>query len=149
MYRHLLVPTDGSPLASRAVKTAAQLALSLKSAMSVVHVVPPWGPPLYGDPLGYLPPVFDPEEFKMHVERSGQRVLATAVRRAEALGVSCSAVLCTHENPWEGILKTARSKRCDLIVMASHGRRGLAGVLLGSETARVLTHSRIPVLVCK
>lgn len=149
MYRHLLVPTDGSALSLRAVKTAARMAISLGSKISVVHVVPPWAPPVYGDPLGYLPLVSDPKEFKASVERSAQRVLAAAVRRAESFGVSCGAVLCTHEHPWEGILKTARSRRCDLIVMASHGRRGLAGVLLGSETARLLTHSRIPVLVCK
>ena len=149
MYRHLLVPTDGSALSLRAVKTGARLAISLGARVSVVHVVPPWIPPVYGDPLGYLPMASDPQEFKANVERSAQRVLAAAVRRVESLGVSCGSVLCTHEHPWEGILKTARSRRCDLIVMASHGRRGLAGVLLGSETARLLTHSRVPVLVCK
>ena len=149
MYRHLLVPTDGSRLSLRAVKTATRLAISLGSRISVVHVVPPWVPPLYGDPLSYLPIVSDPAEFKENAERSAQRVLATAARRVESLGVSCASVVCTHEHPWEGILKTARSRRCDLIVMASHGRRGLAGVLLGSEAARLLTHSRLPVLVCK
>lgn len=149
MYRHLLVPTDGSALSLKAVKTAARLAQSLGARVSIVHVMPPWIPPVYGDPLGYLPVVSDPEEFKANIERSAQRVLDAAVRRIESLGVSCGSVLCTHEHPWEGILKTARSRRCDLVVMASHGRRGLAGVLLGSETARVLTHSRVPVLVCK
>jgi len=149
MYRHLLVPTDGSRLSLRAVKTAALLAVSLGARLSVVHVVPPWSPPVYGDPLGYFPVTSDPQEFKANVERSAQRVLAAAVRKVESLGTSCGATLCTHAQPWEGILQTARRRRCDLIVMASHGRRGLAGVLLGSETARLLTHSRVPVLVCK
>jgi nucleotide-binding universal stress UspA family protein len=68
---------------------------------------------------------------------------------AEAAGVPCRTLSTTNEHPWRGIIRAAETKRCDVIVMASHGRRGLAGLLLGSETNKVLTHSKIPVLVCR
>ncbi len=73
-------------------------------------------------------------------------MVSAEARRA---GVACATVSPVADQPWEGILKAARGKRCDLIVMASHGRRGIAGLLLGSETTKVLTHSKIPVLVCR
>lgn len=149
MYKHLLVATDGSSLSLRAVKTAAGLAQALSARLSIVHIVPPWAPPLYGDPMGYVPVMTDPLEYKTRVERNAERVLTAAARRAASMGVTAEVTHCEHVHPWEGILKTARSRRCDLIVMASHGRRGLAGVLLGSETSRLLTHARIPVLVCR
>lgn len=149
MYKHILVPSDGSKLSLKAVKTAARLAQTLGARMTVVHVMPPYMPPVYGDPIGYAPIVIDPKEYKATAERNAKRVLADAARAAQALGVNCAQLMVTEEHPWQAILKTARSRKCDVIVMSSHGRRGLAGLLLGSETTKVLTHSKLPVLVCR
>ncbi len=149
MYKHLLVSTDGSKLSLKAVKTASRLAKELNAHLTAVHVVPPYMPPLYGDPIGYVPVVIDPKEYKASVTRSAKRILAEAVGVAEALGVTCAQVIATDEHPWQAVLKTARSRKCDAIVMASHGRRGLSGLLLGSETIKILTHSKLPVLVCR
>lgn len=149
MYKHVLVPTDGSKLSAKAIKTGARLAGALGAKLTLVHVVAPYMPPLYGDPIGYAPMVLDPKEYKTNVERNAKRVLAEGARAAAALGLTCAEVMATDEHPWEAILRTARGKKCDVIVMASHGRRGLAGVLLGSETTKLLTHSSIPVLVCR
>ena len=80
---------------------------------------------------------------------AGRGLLVRRLAGEAAAGVQASATVSSARSPWEGILKAARSKHCDLVVMASHGRRGLAGLLPGSETAKVLTHSHIPVLVCR
>jgi nucleotide-binding universal stress UspA family protein len=149
MYQHILVPSDGSKLSLKAIKTAARLAKALNARLTAVHIVPPYMPPVYGDPIGYAPIVIDPKEYKATATRNAKRVLAEAVRAAQALGVTCAEVIATDEHPWQAILKTARNRKCDVIVMSSHGRRGLAGFLLGSETTKVLTHSKLPVLVCR
>jgi len=149
MYKHLLVPSDGSKLSLKAVKAAARLAQTTGARVTALHVMPPYMPPVYGDPIGYSSVVIDPKEYRANAERNAKRVLADAVRAARALGVSCSELMLTEAHPWQAILKAARSRKCDLIVMSSHGRRGLAGFLLGSETTKVLTHSKLPVLVCR
>ncbi|MGD9601726.1 MAG: universal stress protein [Gammaproteobacteria bacterium] len=149
MYKHILVPSDGSKLSLKAVKTAARLARTLKAQVTVAHVMPPYMPPVYGDPIGYAPIVIDPKEYKANAERNARRVLADAAKAARAFDITCGEVMITEEHPWQAILKVARNRKCDLIVMSSHGRRGLAGFLLGSETTKVLTHSKLPVLVCR
>lgn len=151
MYKHILVPTDGSKLSLKAIRTGARLAGALGAKLTLVHVVAPYMPPLYGDPIGYAPPILDPAEYKASVERSAKRILSEGTRTAagQAEGLALAEVMVTDEHPWEAVLNTVRRKRCDLVVMASHGRRGLAGVLLGSETSKLLTHSKIPVLVCR
>lgn len=149
MYKHVLVATDGSKLSLKAVKTAARLAASLNAKLTAVHVTAPFMNPVYGDPLGYAPIIIDPKEYQAAAARNAGKVLAEATRAAQALGVTCGQVIASDEHPWEAVLKTARSRKCDVIVMASHGRRGLSGLLLGSETTKVLTHSKIPVLVCR
>ena len=149
MYKHLLVSTDGSKLSLKAIKTASRLAKELNARLTAVHVVPPYMPPFYGDPIGYMPVVIDPKEYKANVTRSAKRILAEAVQVAETLGVTCAQVIASDDHPWQAILKTARNKKCDVIVMASHGRRGLTSMLLGSETSKILTHSKLPVVVCR
>jgi len=81
--------------------------------------------------------------------RDAERVLGPAERKAAAAGVACQKLQATSDTPWQAILAAARSERADLIVMASHGRRGVAALLLGSETSKVLTHSKVPVLVVR
>jgi nucleotide-binding universal stress UspA family protein len=83
------------------------------------------------------------------MEKTARKALAVVEIESQTAGVESSTVYVTGEQPWQAIIRVARSKRCDAIVMASHGRRGLAGVLLGSETVKVLTHSKVPVLVCR
>ena len=92
-----------------------------------------------------------PRSFKELKEKEAKKALAVVEIEAQTSGVAVavSRISLTADQPWRGIIATARSKRCDLIVMASHGRRGLSALLLGSETAKVLTHSKIPVLVCR
>ena len=146
MYKHILVPTDGSKLSVKAIKTAAALAKTLGAKLMGVYVIPPYVPPVYGEAVIYVPEV-TPKRYKEMTAREAKNALAAVETEAKAAGIDCKSVSVTADQAWEGIVRTAHSKSCDLIVMASHGRRGLSGLLLGSETTKVLTHSKIPVLV--
>jgi nucleotide-binding universal stress UspA family protein len=147
MYKSILVPTDGSRLSAQAVKTAVKLARTLSARVTGIYVIPPYVAPRYveGMSLGTVTSA----GYREAVKREGGRALKAIESAARAAGVPCSSALLAAETPWEGVLKAAKAKRCDLVVMASHGRRGLSGLLLGSETHKVLTHSKIPVLVCR
>jgi nucleotide-binding universal stress UspA family protein len=144
MYRHILVPTDGSKLSMKAVKTAVRLASTLGAEMTAMYVLPTYAPPIYGEAMIYLP-----DSGRAAAKRAGQKALNELQRVAGKAGVRCGSVMLGSGAPWEGILKTAKAKRADLVVMASHGRGSLSGLLLGSETTKVLTHSKVPVLVCR
>jgi nucleotide-binding universal stress UspA family protein len=148
MYRHILVPTDGTKLSRKAIDAAVRLAQALGARITGAYVIPPYQASFYADALMYAPPV-SRERYRALTKREGQKALAEVSGAARAAGVPCGAALLSANQPWEGVLQAAKAKKCDLIVMASHGRRGLAGLLLGSETTKVLTHSRIPVLVCR
>lgn len=146
--RHILACTDGSPRARRAVAAAAKLAGFCDARLSVLFVIPPYVLPAYGEAAKYVPGV-TPRLYRQRADALAKKVLAPVARLANKIGVECETLAVNAEQPWSGILHAARGKHCDLIVMASHGRRGLARALLGSETARVLTHTRIPVLVLR
>jgi len=148
MYKHILVPTDGSRLSIKAVKTAAGLAKKLGAKLTAVYVIPPYVPPMYGEAAVYVPEV-SPKRYKELAEKEAKKALAAVEIAAQIARVPCKTTWVSNDQAWDGITRTARSKKCDLIVMASHGRRGLAGLLLGSETTKVLTHSKVPVLVCR
>jgi nucleotide-binding universal stress UspA family protein len=148
MYKHILVSTDGSKLSLKAIKTAAKLAGSLGARLTGVFVMPEYVPPIYGEAAMYIPEA-SPRSFKLAVEKEAKAALAVVAKEAAAAGVRATVAKVTNAQPWSAIISAARSKNCDLIVMASHGRRGLAGLLLGSETTKVLTHSKVPVLVCR
>jgi nucleotide-binding universal stress UspA family protein len=148
MYKHILVSTDGSKLSLKAIRTAAVLASKLGARLTGVYVMPEYVPPIYGEAAMYIPEA-SPKRFKEAVEKDAKAALAVIAKEASAAGVRCTALKVTNSQPWSAIIGAARSKKCDLIVMASHGRRGLAGLLLGSETTKVLTHSKVPVLVCR
>jgi nucleotide-binding universal stress UspA family protein len=148
LYAHLLLPTDGSSLATRGAKAGVQLAKALGAKITVLYVGMPYASIVYGDPaLYYAGP--SPKEHKRFSEEAAQKAFAPVAREAKRAGVDCFTLLALNSKPWEGILKTARARKCDAIVMASHGRSGLGGLFLGSETQRVLAHSRIPVLVIR
>jgi nucleotide-binding universal stress UspA family protein len=147
MYQNILVPTDGSKLSTTAVKTAVRLAKVLGARVTGVYCIPPFQAPMYME--GFAVTVPSTERQRAAAKKAGTKALSVIESAARAAAVPYRSAMLASNTPWEGILKTAKAKRCDLIVMASHGRRGLAGVLLGSETTKVLTHSRVPVLVCR
>ena len=149
MFRHILFPTDGSTISRRVAKTAIQLAKTCKAQLTVVHVIPPWQPPAYAEGVLPYPELYSPEEYKRVTESAAAKVLDKVAAEAKTARVACDTLVVTAAPVWKKLIDTARSRRCDVIVMASHGRRGLEGVLLGSETHKVLTHSKTPVLVCR
>jgi len=148
MFKHILVPTDGSKLAAKGVKAGIRLAKALGAKVTGVHVTAPYMPMMYGDAAAYVPGL-SPEDYQHYTKKEASKALAVVEREARAAGVRCVAQSVTDAQPWHGILKVARARKCDAIAMASHGRGGLAGVLIGSETGRVLAHSKIPVLVTR
>lgn len=145
MFKHILIPTDGSPLSRAAAAAGVKLAASLGARVTALFAAPAPTPIVYRAmlPVGYAPQ----EERERLIERTSRAYLAWIEEAAQAEGVKCEGVAVTDEYPAHAILETARKRRCDLIFMASHGRRGIKGVLLGSETQKVLAESPIPVLV--
>ena len=148
MYSHILVCTDGSKLSRKAIKAAARLAGALGARLSGAYVGAPYVAPIYSEGMIYAANVTR-SQYQQAVQRSARKALDEVTSAAKAAGLQAGTLTITAATPWQGILKAAQSRRCDLIVMASHGRRGLAGLLLGSETVKVLTHSKVPVLVCR
>jgi nucleotide-binding universal stress UspA family protein len=146
MYKHILVPTDGSALSLKAARTAAKLAATLKARITAIYVIAPFTPQMSSEGMMYTA-AYSTQEYERGMRKVADKALAKV--QAAAGSVKCGAVSVMSINPWEAIVKTAASRKCDLIVMASHGRRGLTGLLLGSETQKVLTHSKVPVLVCR
>jgi nucleotide-binding universal stress UspA family protein len=143
MFKHLLVPTDGSELSEAAIQAAVQFAQSINAKVTGFHAMPKFHLIAYGPEM-----VTDTrEEFAKDVRAHADRFLAVIVRAAKAADVPCETVLKSTDYPYEAIIATAKEQGCDLIMMASHGRRGVQGFILGSETQKVLTHSKIPVLV--
>jgi nucleotide-binding universal stress UspA family protein len=149
MYKHLLVPTDGSPLSLKAAKAAAGLAKKLDARITALHVTSRWIPPLGSEGAVASQMAELEEAYRRSSETAGGKALGQVARLATAAGVKCERVRVTGDQPWDAIIRAAAKHKCDLVVMASHGRRGIAGLLLGSETTKVLTHSKVPVLVCR
>jgi nucleotide-binding universal stress UspA family protein len=143
MYKNILIPTDGSELAAQAVQHGVALAKAVGAKVTALTVTTPFG--VITLTMGVA--VDSPVEYKKRVQENAAKVLGAVADQAKAAGVACETVVAEDEHPYHGIIDTARSKGCDLIVMASHGRRGIAALVLGSETLKVLTHSKIPVLV--
>ncbi|HEX9391206.1 MAG TPA: universal stress protein [Usitatibacteraceae bacterium] len=147
MYKHLLVPVDGSKFSLKALDVAGGLAASIGAKLSVVTVSPPYPMIVTGD--GYMLDLNTPSQWEASTTQNAEKIRTTVEKRAKARGLKVNFTAITTDNPYEGIIKTAVKKKCDLIVMASHGRRGLSAILLGSETTKVLTHTKLPVLVCR
>jgi nucleotide-binding universal stress UspA family protein len=150
MYKHILVPTDGSPLSAEAVKQAVMLARPIGAKLTVMHVMPNYEA-FVNERYNVLPALAAPVKKKYQEEfaAASKKILDDACAKVPAAGIECAKVSVTGESPYEAIIKQAAKSKCDLIMMASHGRRGLKGVLLGSETQKVLTHSKIPVLIVR
>lgn len=138
MYKHILIPTDGSDLSKGAMQYGMSLAKAVNAKVTGVTVSPPFH---------VLAAVTDTSElYKKRMATIATEHLEQ-VKDAAKAGVNCDTLHVEHAHPFQAIIDTAKMKGCDLIVMASHGRRGLSAIVLGSETVKVLTHSTIPVLV--
>ncbi len=149
MFKHILLPTDGSRLSGKAVAHAIHVATALGARITALNVVGEYRLHLLDE--GYIMP--DVSLLKKRYEEVesavAKKILDRVVKSATEAGVECDAIATASDHPYEAIITQARKSGCDLIVMASHGRKGFHGLLLGSETAKVLTHSTIPVLVIR
>lgn len=148
MFKHILLPTDGSKLADRAVVRGIGLAKSLGAKVTLLSVVPEFR--MVADESFAVPMS---AEFKQRFEKEAkvraEQMLSAVEARVAKAGVQGEAIVIASDFPYQQIIEIARKRKCDLVVMASHGRRGLTGLLLGSETVKVLTHSKVPVLVVR
>jgi nucleotide-binding universal stress UspA family protein len=144
VFKRILVPTDGSELSAKALATALGLAQPLCAQIFTLAVKEPFP----YSALSEMQPI-PPQEFYDSQTRIAQRNLDRVATACQQAGLSCGTHSVEALHPWEAILDEAQAKDCDLIVMASHGRRGVAALLLGSETQKVLTHGKVPVLVVR
>jgi nucleotide-binding universal stress UspA family protein len=145
MFKHILVPTDGSEFSTTTVKRALTFAREAGAKVTFYFAKPDYPIAFYGE--GALIDPTTPEKFAEMADSQASRILSEATALAKEAGVECQISSTVSDVPYTGIIAAAESAGCDLIFMASHGRRGLAALLLGSETQKVLTHSKIPVLV--
>ena len=145
MFKHILVPTDGSALSESAVSRAVTFARASGARITFFYAPPDFPMPIYGE--GALIDPTTPEQFAKSAAAEAQSILAKAKAIADADGVVAATDTVVNEVPYQAVIDAADRHGCDLIFMASHGRRGIAGFLLGSETQKVLTHSKTPVLV--
>ena len=144
MYKHILIATDGSELAGKAVTAGLALAKQLNANVTAVTATEPWTAMVTGEAALAFPV----EEYEKSAAEDAARILGEVSTTAKAQGVQCETVRVS-DFAAEGIIETAKARGCDLIVMSSHGRRGLARMLLGSQAMRVLTLSTVPVLICR
>jgi nucleotide-binding universal stress UspA family protein len=147
MYRHILLPTDGSPLSRKAIKAGVAFAGKIGARVTGFYSPEQYEVLAYGE---YFPPdVITRAEWDRHSKRTAEKILAYVAAEAARKHVRCASYYQPSLAPWQAIIDAARKKKCDLIYMASHGRSGFAGLLLGSQAAKVIAHSKIPVLVHK
>jgi len=147
MYKHLLVATDGSKLSAKAVTHAIGLAGALDARLTAFYVAPDYPLPMVAEGV-----VFEPvsrKEYASLMAKEAARIVGAVASKAKAAGVDCATDHAIAPTPWEAILAAAKKRKCDAIVMASHGRRGVSALLLGSETQKVLTHGKLPVIVVR
>ncbi len=144
MYKSILVPTDGSEITAKAVETAVTMARAFGATLLTLAVKEPFP----YSAITEMQPI-PPQEFFDAQERIAVKHLDQVKAACAAAGVECLAAAVEAAHPWESIIDFGKDQGADLIVMASHGRRGVAALLLGSETQKVLTHSTVPVLVVR
>jgi nucleotide-binding universal stress UspA family protein len=145
MYAHILIATDGSDLANRAVEQGLTLAKALGSKVTAITITEPWTASVSGE----WAVAFPVEEYEKAAAANAEKILEQVTEAAKRIGIACETRHIKDQFAAEGIVDEARARGYDLIVMASHGRRGLAKVVLGSQATRVLTHSTVPLLICR
>jgi nucleotide-binding universal stress UspA family protein len=141
MYKHILIPTDGSDLSQMAIEHGIALAKAVGARVTTLTVTEPF----YA--YAFEPSVVD--QYKKHVAALATKHLDIAKNAASGSNVPCELVRLEHAYPYQAIVDAAEARGCDVIVMASHGRKGISAVVLGSETVKVLTHSPVPVVVVR
>lgn len=147
MYTHLLVATDGSKLSAKAVTHAIALAQGLGAKLTAFYASPGYPMPVYAEGYPYVP--MPRKEYSALCAKEADKILGPVLLKAEQAGLEFESVHVIANAPWDAILAAARKNKCDAIVMASHGRRGMSALLLGSETQKVLTHTKLPVIVVR
>jgi nucleotide-binding universal stress UspA family protein len=147
MYKQILVATDGSKLSMKAVTHAISLAQALGAGLTVFYASPDYPLPAYADGVVYEP--VSKKEYAALANKEAAKILESVSDKARAAGLECTTAHTIAASPWEAILAAAKKAKADAIIMASHGRRGVSALLLGSETQKVLTHSKIPVIVVR
>jgi nucleotide-binding universal stress UspA family protein len=145
VYKHLLIASDGSELAQKAVDQGVALAKVLGAKATAVNVTEPWTAIAPGE----VAIAFPLDEYEKGAAANAAKILKRIAEAAERAGVACATVHVKDQFPAEGIVETAKARGCDLIVMASHGRRGLMKLVLGSQANRVVANSAVPVLICR
>jgi nucleotide-binding universal stress UspA family protein len=145
MFKHILIPTDGSPVAAKAISAGVALAKEMGASVTGYYAIEPPPTHLYGE--GYLADRRLVDELARRSHDVAQRSVDEVSAAAKAAGVPCDTVVDSGVAPYQGIIEAAQEKKCDAVFMASNGHRGITGLLLGSVTQQVLTHSKIPVLV--
>jgi nucleotide-binding universal stress UspA family protein len=145
MFKHILLPTDGSELSERAVTKGIEFAKSINARVTGFFAIPeyPRAAYTYWEPTDAV----TPEHYRLHWNDAAKKVLAFVEEKAKLAGVPCATVYESEIEPYEGIIRIAKQRECDLIFMASHGRSGMGALILGSVANKVLTHTKIPVLV--
>jgi nucleotide-binding universal stress UspA family protein len=145
MYKHILIPTDGSDLSEKAIKQGLALAKSIGAKVTAITVSQTFHT-FSVDPVIVTD---TPKQYQKNCDARAERYLSIAKNVAKAASVPYEGIHVMHDHPYEAIVGAAKDKGCDLICMASHGRKGMSAIVLGSETVKVLTHSKIPTLVCR
>jgi nucleotide-binding universal stress UspA family protein len=145
MFKHILIPTDGSAVAEKAIKAGVALAAEMGASVTAYYAMEP--PATHLDGESYLANRDLARELDRRAREVAQRALDRVAAEAQAAGVKCETVVGKTVQPYKGIVDTAEKNRCDAICMASNGHRGVTGLLLGSVTQKVLTHCKTPVLV--
>jgi len=147
MFKNILVPTDGSELSRRAIKQAVQLAKEQNARVTGLHVVPPYEPDVREE--FSVRNFVSPQEYASRAANIARKHLKVLEGAAKTSGVPCETLHVASNFPYDAIVRTAKQKKCDIIYMASHGRRGISRLLLGSETSKVLSHTKVTVIVCR
>lgn len=145
MYKHILIPTDGSALSEMAIRQGIAFAKSMQARVTAMTV----SIPFHAFSLDPVMVSDTPKQYEKDCEALAEKCLGLAKTEAGLAGVPCETLHVRAPHPYEAIIDAARKGGCDLIFMASHGRKGMSALVLGSETVKVLTHSKIPVLVCR
>jgi nucleotide-binding universal stress UspA family protein len=147
MYKNILVATDGSKLSDKAVAHAIELAHAVGAKLTAFYAAPDFPLPAYADGVVYEP--VSRKEYAKLAAEDAQKILDAVTAKASTASVECKTAYAIASSPWEAILACAKKNKCDAVLMASHGRRGVTALLLGSETQKVLTHSKLPVIVVR
>ena len=148
MYRNILVATDGTKLSAKAVKTAVDMAKATSAKVIGFYAMPQYNRPIYSEGAAFTN-TLGRAQWLEQAKAHAAAILEGVTKSAEKAGVAVEVAAREATEPYAAIIDMAKKKRCDLIVMASHGRRGLTGLILGSETQKVLTHCKTPVLVVR